>query len=206
MYKAWLYTNKISTTAELRGNSQPAETTKSAYVDLICCWGMGQTLGDVKFQNMVMEEILRRLQAWTGTGTNPFVYALTSSVVGSVYAETAIESPLRRLIVDTAVRLGKVEDFEHFRNDPGYPLGFVKDLMVVLAKEKESQQCLSLPSQQEPVEWLQSSVPSAPSMPFYDARLDFGSQQQPRSILRGPSCGGNGCGEKQVHFEGNNYR
>jgi hypothetical protein len=123
--------------SELTGKDPTLETTAKEHIDLICCWGLGQTLQDETYQDMLMSYIISRLQAWTSNGTPPFIYALTSDLVGLVYNLTSEDAPLRHLLVDAAARFGRVEDFEHFKEDNVYRIEFVKDVLVALPRRRK---------------------------------------------------------------------
>ncbi|KAF2126883.1 hypothetical protein P153DRAFT_407201 [Dothidotthia symphoricarpi CBS 119687] len=110
IYHAWLYSHKALTSAELKSKQPPTVSTKSDYTDLICCWGMGQTLRDETYQDMVMSSIINRLQRWTSSLPPPFIYAQTASTVVGIYRETTADASLRKLIVDAVARSGTVVD------------------------------------------------------------------------------------------------
>ncbi|KAJ4376131.1 hypothetical protein N0V83_001412 [Neocucurbitaria cava] len=215
LYRAWLNTRNVLTTSELADNNQSeGTTTKEDYICLLCCWGLGHTLQDTLYQDMVASSIIQRVKAWTGTTTVPFVYALTSSMVGIVYGDTAANAPLRRLVVDLAARHGKEADFAHFRQDSAYPAGFIKELMVALGREKErlSAQVQSLRrSQAPPPRASPFPVPSPrrPSTPMERAPTPLfnpdngrAARQNPPEVSRRNSMPNPSGGAKQVSFQG----
>jgi hypothetical protein len=100
---------------------------------------MGQVLDDMLFQDMVISSIIERLRKWdeADKGTPPFVYALTSSLVTGIYTSEGEECLLRKLIVDAVARFGKTLDFEHFGEDRGHPVEFIREIMVALGRLKD---------------------------------------------------------------------
>jgi hypothetical protein len=127
-YLSWLATHTLSP-------SSP--TTRSDYTIWIRAWGMGQILQDLVYQYTALSTILDGLHHWKGQGTPPFIYALTSQLVRTIYAETPPDAELHCIIVDAIVRFGNAQDFEHFASDEGYPGKFFRDVMVALGKAKE---------------------------------------------------------------------
>ena len=200
MYKAWLYSHNIFTTVELRGTDPRPGTTKSGFVDLICCWGMGQTLEDETYQDEIITSIQWRLEE-NEASTHLFIDTLTPALVTNVYLDTAPSASLRKVIVDAAARYGDKEDFDHFRWNCGYPLVFIEDLIVALAKQSKYRDETPMvfppplfhsPTQirYSPDEYRNWSVEendgsrlSTPPPPFLSLRHDLGPRQ-PRSILK----------------------
>ncbi|CAO2651823.1 Nn.00g001060.m01.CDS01 [Neocucurbitaria sp. VM-36] len=211
MYRAWLQTHKVLTNSEVASKDPSAGTTQSDYVALICCWGMGQTLRDTVYQDMVMSSIIERIHAWTGPGTVPFIYALKSPVILTLYHQTSVDAPLRRLVVDLAAKLGREEDFQHFKQDTAYPLAFITDLMVALGREKDRPSALGQSVRRNHLELGTFLFPLPPPpppprrrvpTPFFSFEAELAGTQNPRSILRGRSISSPGRISKQVRFEG----
>ncbi|KAF1849501.1 uncharacterized protein K460DRAFT_394319 [Cucurbitaria berberidis CBS 394.84] len=211
MYRAWLYSRDVLTKSELVGKDPSVGTTKFEYINLIACWGMGQTLQDAVYQELVISSVIQRLQTWTGTDTPPFIYALTAPVVDGVWRETVAGAPIRRLIIDTTARLGHAADFQHFREDSGYPIAFIKDLMVALGRGNDLQitRGSSLKRNQPahpkfplPPPPPPATATSRPPAPFFHFKPDLDVQQNSPSILRRSSVSSPGATAKHVHFEG----
>jgi hypothetical protein len=165
-----------------------------------------------------MSSIISGLQAWTGNGTPPFIYALTSDLMGVVIDFTSEAAPLRRLLVDAVARFGRVEDFEHFKGDNGYRIEFIKDVLVALSKEKEKNGVQedeetspppppppSPPTPHPPGAYIsEQPSPQAPSKPppFFNLGTNL-EIRSPRSILRSVSGSGQRRSSgKHVRFQG----
>jgi hypothetical protein len=168
-----------------------------------------------------MSFIMSRLQAWTSNGTPPFIYALTSDLVGLVYNLTSEDAPLRHLLVDAAARFGRVVDFEHFKEDNVYRIEFVKDVLVALAKEKEKngaqgdeETLVSPPPPPSPpiphppgTHIREPPSPQTPSKPppFFNLGTNL-EIRSPRSVLRSVSGSGQRRSSgKHVRFHGDGF-
>jgi hypothetical protein len=142
---------------------------------------MGQILQDPVYQYTALSTILDGLHHWKGQGTPPFIYALTSQLVRTIYAETPPDAELRCIIVDAVVRFGNAQDFEHFASDEGYPGKFVRDAMVALGKAKERKGVvrgeMMVPP---PPPFAKEAVLS----PFWDAQMEV-AERETRGILKG---------------------
>jgi hypothetical protein len=74
---------------------------------------------------------------------------------------------MRHFIVDAVVRFGTVEDFEHFKNDPRYPVEFIRDAMVGLARAREKGVVKTMPP----------PPPFTHVPPFFDATGESGERK-----------------------------
>jgi hypothetical protein len=142
---------------------------------------MGQILQDHVYQYTALSRILDGLHHWKGQGTPPFIYALTSQLVRTIYAESPPDVELYCIIVDAVVRFGNAQDFEHFASDEGYPGKFVRDVMAALGKAKE----------QKGVVHEEMMVPPPPPFvkeavlsPLWDAQVEM-AERETRGILKG---------------------
>lgn len=96
-----------------------------------------------------MSDTIKRLQLWDGSRSGsgkddgaacPLVQCLTPLLVSFVWRETEEDgkaSVLRKLVVDATARFGRVRDFEGFLQGDGYPLAFIRALLVAMAKERD---------------------------------------------------------------------
>ncbi|KAI4615090.1 hypothetical protein J4E83_006814 [Alternaria metachromatica] len=186
MYWLWLISHQVKTTSELKRTitnnhtggqrTMPGITTKEDYADLLRCWEIGLTFKDTCFMDMIASSIIDRLRAWAettpSTSSPPFIYALLSELVRSIYSRSSPETPIRRLIVDAVAYFGRNGDFVHFASEVGYPMEFVKEVMLALGKRKEMLETLALGGGGQPKSILKQSSGGGAKV------VRFGTEQQ----------------------------
>jgi hypothetical protein len=140
--------------------------------------GMGQTLQDAVYQDQVLLSILARLDAWRSNNTPPFIYALTSPLVATIYRETPPSATLCKFITDAIVCFGNEDDVEHFRNDTGYPEAFVRDVMVALGKAKRrSEQRVVMVASAATPGFLERAGGKGVPRPFWNEERECGERK-----------------------------
>ncbi|KAF1836261.1 hypothetical protein BDW02DRAFT_616475 [Decorospora gaudefroyi] len=110
IYCRWLYGRKVYTNSEIKwinGLSEKrgaGEIINSDFYDLLACWFLGNALQDVRFKDMVVSDIVRRLNGCKNGETRWFFDCLQPVVVHDFYRNTKADSPIRALLVDAVVK------------------------------------------------------------------------------------------------------
>lgn len=128
-YHHWLQHRKVITISEFP-NRGPAE-----YDHLIKCYCFGAHIEDETYQDMVVSAIIDRLVRSNALNRRYFLGLFQPKFVNDLYANTAPDSPLRRLIVYALTCIAEEKDWIALGKKSGFPSDFL--LQMGIAKGKE---------------------------------------------------------------------